>query len=164
MAGVGGEQPGEPAGDGVAPALPQFLLVAGFEVAEVGRQRFAPLLGAGGVDDLDQRPHHRVGGPRVCVGGADNLACVGVQPQQLGDQRARVAERDAGADAVVTGPATQDVAQPLTQPTLDALGRDDDQFLGERVGQWIAEQGAESVGEQVGAFRPMDVKRHCSQP
>ena len=39
LAGVGREQPGEPARDGVAAALAQLLLLARFEVAEMGGQR-----------------------------------------------------------------------------------------------------------------------------
>ena len=39
---VGREEPGQPARDGVAPALPQLLLLAGLEVAEMGGQRLAP--------------------------------------------------------------------------------------------------------------------------
>ena len=88
--------------------------------------------------------------PRIVVVGAGDL----------GDQRARVAERDTRAHAVLAGAAAEDVRQPLAQPALDALGRDDDEFLGERVGQGIGEEGTEAVGEKVGALSTMDVKRH----
>ncbi len=56
--------------------------------------------------------------------------------------------------------AAEDVRQPLAQPALDALGRDDDELLGERVGQRIGEQGAEAVGEEVGALGAVQVQGH----
>ena len=67
LAGIGGEEPGQPARDGITPALPQLAFFAGLEVAEVGGQRLAPALVAAGIDDLEQRPHHRVGRPRIVV-------------------------------------------------------------------------------------------------
>ena len=100
------------------------------------------------VDDVEQRPDERVGMPRVVV----------VGPGDLGDERARVAERDACADAVLSGPAAEDVRQPLAQPPLDALGRDDDELLGEGVGQRIGEQGTEAVGQQVGPLSAVEMK------
>ena len=78
----------------------------------------------------------------------------------LGDQRPRVAERDAGADAVLAVAAAEDVGQPLAQPALDALGGDDDEFLGEGVGQRIGQQGTEAVGEQIGALSAVEVQCH----
>ena len=42
LTGIGGEQAGEPAGDGVTPALSKLLLLADGEVAEVGGERGAP--------------------------------------------------------------------------------------------------------------------------
>ena len=54
--------------------------------------------------------------------------------------------------------AAEDVRQPLAQPALDALGGDDDQFLGERVGQGVGQQGAEAVGEEVGSFSAVQVQ------
>ena len=78
----------------------------------------------------------------------------------LGDQRARVAERNARADAVLAVAATEDVREPLAQPALDALGRHDDELFGERVRQGIGQQRAEAVGEEVGALSTMEVKRH----
>ena len=56
------------------------------------------------------------------------------------------------------GPAAEDVRQPLAQPPLDALGGDDDELLGEWVGQRIGEQCAEAVGQQVGALGAVEVQ------
>ena len=143
---VGREEPGQPARDGVAAAHPQLAFLARLEVAEVGGQGLAPVGLAAVVDHVEQRPHERVGMPRVFVVGAGDL----------GDQRARVAERDACADAVLSRPAAEDVRQPLAQPPLDALGRDDDELLGERVGQGIGEKRAEAVGQEIGSLRAVD--------
>ena len=61
LAGVGGEQPGQPAGHRVAATRPQFLLVdSGTEMPEVGGQGGAPRCVQVGVDDLQQRPCHGV--------------------------------------------------------------------------------------------------------
>ena len=90
LGGVRREEPGEPARDGVAAAAAELGLVAGVAVAEVGGERRRPGLVQGGVEHRQQRPGQRVGRPRVVVAGAG----------QLGDQRAREAELDAGADAV----------------------------------------------------------------
>ena len=152
LPGVGGEQPGEPSGHRVAPALPQLLLLVVLEVPEVGGERAAPRLVEAAVDDLEQRPDHRVGRPRVVVDGAGDL----------GDQRVRAAERDAGADTVGAVAAAEDVGQPLAQPALDALRRHDDEFLGERVGQRVGQQRAETVGKEVGALGTVEMKRHLS--
>ena len=54
----------------------------------------------------------------------------------------------------------EDVAQPLAQPALNALGGDDDQLFGERVRQGGGQQRAKSVGEEIGALSTMKVKRH----
>src|SRR5699024_5825725 len=80
------------------------------------------------------------------------VACAG----DLGDQRARIAEGDARADAVLAGAAAEDVRQTLAQPSLDAFGRNDDELVGEGVGQGIGQQGAEPVGEEVCELRSMD--------
>ena len=50
--------------------------------------------------------------------------------------------------------------QPLTQPAFHAARRHQHQFLGERVGQRVGQQGAEPVREQVGALGTVEVKRH----
>ncbi len=154
LPGVGGEEAGEAARDGVAAALAQLLFLAGFEMAEVRGKRLAPVVAATGVDDVEQRPHHGVGGPRI----------VTVDAADLGDQRARVAEGDACADAVRAGAAAQEVAQPLTQPALDALGGDDDDLFGERIVQRVGEQGTQAVGEKVGAFSAVKVQAHRGPP
>ena len=158
LPGVGREQPGQPARDGVAPTHPQLAFLARLEVPEVGGQGLAPGVVAAGVDDVEQRPDERVGMPRIVVVGA------GDQPQYLSDERAGVAERDARADAIVLCAAAEDVREPLAEPPLDALGRDDDELLGERVGQWIGEQCAEAVGQQIGAFSAVEMECHRSQP
>src|SRR3954469_8049712 len=88
--------------------------------------------------------------PRVFVVGAGDL----------GDQRARVAERDACADAVLSGSTAEDVRQPLAQPPLDALGRDDDELLGERVGQRIGEKRTEAIGQEIGSLRAVEMQGH----
>ena len=75
----------------------------------------------------------------------------------LGDQRPRAAEGDAGAHPVLTGAATEDMGQPLAQPSLDAVGGDEDEFLGEGVRQRIGEQGTEAVGQQIGALSAMEM-------
>ena len=93
--GVGREQPGQPPGDRVAAAAPELALLAGLPVAEVRAERAAPLLARAGVDHPEQRPDQRVGRPRVVV------TPVMMEPRDLGDQRPRRAERDAGAHAVV---------------------------------------------------------------
>jgi hypothetical protein len=72
----------------------------------------------------------------------------------------RVAERDAGADAVLAGAAAEDVREPLTEPAFDALGGDDDELVGERVGQGSGQQLAEAVGEEIGALSAVEMKRH----
>ncbi|KMO84218.1 hypothetical protein MCHUDSM44219_00810 [Mycolicibacterium chubuense] len=147
LAGVGGEQAGDPAGDGVAAALTQLPLLALLGVAEVRGERRAPRLVQRAVDDVEQRPDHGVGRPGVVVGGVG----------QFGDQRARVAERDAGAHSVLTVAAAQDVGEPLTQPALGAARRDQHEVLGERVGGWNGQHRAQAVGEEVGAIGPMEV-------
>ena len=154
LAGIGGEEPGQPARDGITPALPQLAFFTGLEVAEVGGQRLAPALFAAGIDDLEQRPHHRIGGPRIVVRRA----------RDFGDEGVRIAERDAGADAVLAVTAAEDVAEPLTQPALDALGGNDDQLFGEGVRQGIGQQRTEAIGEEVGAFSAVEVQAHRSPP
>jgi hypothetical protein len=114
----------------------------------MGGQRFAPGFVEAAVDHLEQRPDHGVRRPRIVVGGAGDLR----------DQRARIAERDPGADAVLSGAAAEDVAEPLTQPAFDTLGGDDYQFCGEGVGQGSGQQLAEAVGEEVGARCTVKVK------
>ena len=78
----------------------------------------------------------------------------------LGDERARVAERDAGADAVLPAPAAEDVRQPLAQPPLDALRRDDDELFGEGIVKRVGEEGTEAVGQEVGSFGTVDMQAH----
>ncbi len=72
---------------------------------------------------------------------------------QFGDQRARVAELDAGADAEAVG-------QPLAEPALHALGGHQHQFGGERVGQRLREQCAQTVGELIRPLRAVQVQGH----
>ena len=59
--------------------------------------------------------------------------------------------------------AAEHMRQPLTQPALDPLGGDDDQFLGERVGQRIGQEGAKAVGEEIGSFSAVQVQAHRGQ-
>jgi hypothetical protein len=54
--------------------------------------------------------------------------------------------------------------KPLAQPPLDAAGRHQHQFLGERVGQRAGQQGAEPVGQQIGALGTVEMKRHRGPP
>ena len=56
--------------------------------------------------------------------------------------------------------AAEDVRQPLAQPPLDALRRDDDELFGERIGERIGEQRAEAVGQEVGAFGAVEMQGH----
>ena len=44
------------------------------------------------------------------------------------------------------------------------FGRNDDELLGERVRQRIGEQGAEAVGQEVGAFGTVEMQAHRWQP
>ena len=148
--GVRRKQAGEATRDGVAPALAQFLLLGLLEVAEMCCKRLAPRFSEAIVDHLEQRPDERVGRPRIVVDG----------PGDLGDERVRVAERDAGTDAVGTGAAAEDVRQPLAEPSLDAFGRHDDQLLGERIVERIGQQRAEPVGKQVGSLGTVKMKCH----
>jgi hypothetical protein len=39
-----------------------------------------------------------------------------------------------------------------------------DEFLGERVGQRVGQQGAEPVGQQIGALGTVEMKRHRGPP
>ena len=119
-------------------------------MAEVGRQRLAPLVVAALVDDFEQWPDESVGVPRVVVLGAGDL----------GDEGSRVTERDAGADAVLPVAAAEDVRQPLAQPPLDTLRRDDDDLFGEGVVKRIGEKSAEAVGQEVGAFGAVEMQGH----
>ena len=71
---------------------------------------------------------------------------------------ARIAERDPGADAVLSGAAAEDVAQPLAR-RLAPPGGDDDPLR--RTGPAeVGQQRAKSVGEEIGALSTMKVKRH----
>ncbi len=151
---VGREETGQPSRDGIAPTQPQLLLLACLEVPEVGGQGLAPVVVAAVVDDFEQRPDERVGVPRVVVGRSGDL----------GDERARVAEGDAGADAVLPVPAAEDVRQPLAQPPLDALRRDDDELFGEGVVKRVGEEGTEAVGQEVGSFSTVEVQAHWWPP
>ena len=151
---IGREEAGQPSRHRIAPAQPQFLLLACLEVPEVGGQRLAPVVVAAVVDDLEQRPDERVGVPRIVVRRSGDL----------GDERAWVAEGDAGADAVLPVTAAEDVRQPLAQPPLDALRRDDDDLFGEGIVKRVGEEGAEAVGQEVGPFGTVDVKGHWWPP
>ncbi len=61
LAGVGGEQSGQPSCHRIPSAPSQLGLIAGIEVAEVPGQDGAPRLIERGVDGFDQRPRHRIG-------------------------------------------------------------------------------------------------------
>ena len=50
--------------------------------------------------------------------------------------------------------------QSLTEPAFDAARRNQDQLLGEWIGQRIGQQGAETVGKEIGALGTMQMKRH----
>ena len=50
--------------------------------------------------------------------------------------------------------------QPLGQPALDSPGGDDDEILGERVRGRAGQQFPQSVREDVGSLRAVDVQGH----
>ena len=52
------------------------------------------------------------------------------------------------------------MGEPLAEPALDALRGHDDEFLGERIGEGVSQQGAEPVGEEIGALGTVEVKCH----
>ena len=151
---VGREERREPSRHGVAPPLPQFPLAIGGEVAQVGGQGAAPRLVEALVDHLQQRPDHGVRRPWIVVVGTGDL----------GDQRVRVPELDAGAHPIRPGPATQDVGQALAEPSLGSAGGNQDQLLGEWVLERSGEQGTEPVCQQIGAIGAVEVKRHRRHP
>ena len=150
LPGIRGEQPGQAARHRVAATQPQFTFLTTVEVPEMGGQRRAPGCVETGVDDLEQRPHQRVRCPRILVSGTG----------QCGEQRTRVAKRHPGADAVAAQARAQDVGQTLTEPALHAARRYQHEILGERIGQRGGQHVTESVGEQIGAVGPMEMKRH----
>ena len=154
LARVGREETGQPSRHGIAPTQPQLLLLACLEVPEVGGQGLAPVVVAAVVDDFEERPHECVGVPRVVVHRSGDL----------GDERTGVAEGDAGADAVLPVPAAEDVRQPLAQPPLDALRRDDDDLFGEGVVKRVGEEGTEAVGQEVRPFGTVDMQAHHRAP
>lgn len=104
------------------------------------------------ADDLQQRPHHGVRRPGVVVGGAGDL----------GDERVRVPELDPRTHAVGTRTAAEDVGQALAQPPLDAAGWHQDQLHREGIVEGPAEEGAKTVGEEVGPLGTVKVKRHLT--
>ena len=149
--GVRREQAGQPRGDGVPPTLPQLGLGAGVEVAEVPGHRRAPRLVEGVVEHRQQRPGHRVGGPRVVVG----------EPEHRGHQRPRRGEPHARTDPVTrAGRRPEPVRQPLGEPALDPLRGHHHDLLGERVRQGGREQPGQPVGEHVGALGAVQVQAH----
>ena len=93
LAGVRRVQPGQPAGDGVAPARAQLALLPGHAVTEVSGQRRAPRLVERVVDHLEQRPGQPVGVPGVL-----QIAC-----RAASDQGPRAEEPDPRAHAVTAG-------------------------------------------------------------
>ena len=149
------EQARDAARDRVAPPQPQLpFLVARLEAAEMGGQRPAPVLVEALVDHLEQRPDHGVGRPRVVVGGAGDF----------GDQRAWVPELDARAHPVRARTATEDVRQPLAEPPLDAARGNQDQLRGERVGERLREERAETVGQKIRSFSAVQMQGHQWPP
>ena len=147
LAGVGGEQPGEPVRHRVTPTPAQLRLVVGVEVAQMRCQRGAPRLIQAGVDDREQRPAHRIRRPRIIIARAGDL----------GDQRDRAAELHARTHPVAAGAGAQYVRQALGQPAFHPAGRHQHQLLGERVGRWRRQQRAEAIGEDIGAFGAVQV-------
>ena len=153
LGGVRREQAGEPARDGVAAPTPELRLVAGVTMAEVERQGGRPRLVEALVEHRQQGPGERVGRPRVLVTGAG----------QLGDQRPREPELDAGAHSV--SPArrgAEPVREPLAEPPLHAAGRHEHQLGRERVVQRRRQQLAEGIGEQVGPRGAVEVEHHSA--
>ncbi len=153
LGGVRREQAGEPARDGVAAAPPELRLVAGVTMAEVERQGGRPRLVEALVEHRQQGPGERVGRPRVLVAGAG----------QLGDQRPREPELDAGAHPVSAARrGAEPVREPLAEPPLHAAGRHEHQLGRERVVQRRRQQLAEGIGEQVGPRGAVEVEHHSA--
>ena len=125
LGGVGREQPGQPARDGVATSAAQLALLTVDTTAEMVVERGAPGLAGVLVEHLEQRPDQHVGRPRVVVSRAGDL----------GDERVRCPELDARAHAVAVASVAEMVGQTLAQPTLDATCRDEHELAGERIGQ-----------------------------
>lgn len=149
---VGGEQPGDAARDGVAPPLAQLGLGAILEMPQMRCERAAPGLIQVGVDDLEQRPGHGVGRPRVALAGSG----------QLGDQRPRRTQRHPGTHPVGAVTAAKDVREALAEPAFHPACGHQHEFLGKRIGQRRGEQRAESVREQIRALGAVQVKGHRS--
>ena len=154
LCGVRREQAGEPPCDGVAAAAPELRLVAGVPVPQVQRQSGCPRLVEAAVEHRQQRPGKCVGRPRIVVAGAG----------QLGDERPREPELDAGADAVTgaLGGGAEPVRQPLAQPPLHPASRHEHQLGCERVLRRRRQQLAERVGEQVGPRGAVEVEHHSA--
>ena len=71
---------------------------------------------------------------------------------------------NARAHTVAAAAAPEDMREPLAEPPLDAARRHQHQFLGERVGQRVGQQGAEPVGQQVCAFGTVKMNPHRGPP
>ena len=123
LGGVRGEQSGETPGHGVAAAAAQLAFFALDAAAEVRVERGAPRFAGVGVEHVEHRPDEGVWRPWVLV----------ADPGELGDERARRAEVDRRAHAIVAGLGSEVVRQALTQPTFDTASGHDDQLQCERV-------------------------------
>ena len=144
------EQAGEPPRDRVAAALAQLFLLALLELSEMGRQRGAPTFAEVFVDDFQQRPCHGIRRPGVVIGRAGDL----------GDQRLRVTELDARANPVAAVADAKKMAESLTQPSLNTLGRHEYQLQGQGVWQRICQYCAQPVSKQIGALGTVNMQCH----
>ena len=147
------EQVGEVTDGGEAPRAPQR--VGGRRVAaEVLAQHGQPRLPESGIDDVEQRPDHALGPPRVGLR---------VDPRRgrhrVGDEAVREREVDVRADAVAArGRRAEAGRQALRDPALDAARGHGDDFGCERVAGRPGEQVAQRLDEAVGAVGAMDVE------
>ena len=88
-------------------------------------QTSAPLLVEAGVHDAQHRPDQPLGVPRVARFGAG----------EQDHERGRVEKTDTGGDAVLPSRlGAEAMRKPLGHPSLDTLGRNDDDVFGERIG------------------------------
>jgi hypothetical protein len=111
----------------------------------LGEQR-GPRFVEARVDRRQQRPGQGVRRPRVVVARA----------RDLGEQRVRRAQVDAGAHAVVpTASSAEVMAEPLREPAFDTAGGHHDDLGRERVLQRRGEQVPQRSREQVRARSTM---------
>ena len=131
-------------------AHPKLLLFACLEMAEVGGQRLAPAVVAAAVHDLEQRPTRESG----CHGSSLSVPVISAI-----SERGLRNEMPAQTPSCPV-PRPRMCEQPLAQPALDTLRRDDDEFLGERVVQRVRKEVAEAVSQEIGSFSAVEMECH----